>query len=127
MYPDSTLTLISLNGTFSSKRVAVPESQQILVGRLTDPNDVNYIPKFNSKVVSRNHAAFVQQGGKVRTCRVGASRAPILPLRTCRSPIGAAPQFFIKDVGSASGTFLQNPRFGDKPYRLSEQVRRRIG
>ena len=27
----------------------------------------------------------------------------------------------MKDAGSSSGTFLQNPRFGDKPYRLSDQ------
>lgn len=66
MYPDATLKLVSLNGTFATKSVAIPEGQSILIGRLTDPQDLATIPKFASKVVSRNHASLSHQGGRVR-------------------------------------------------------------
>lgn len=94
LFPESTVTLTSLNGTFTTKRVAVPEGQGIFFGRLMDSNDVASVPRFNSKVVSRQHAILSQP---------------------------TAGRWQIKDAGSSSGTFLQNQRFGDQPYRLSEQ------
>eukprot|EP00160_Parvularia_atlantis_P014520 Unigene3665_Nuclearia_a/m.11167 Unigene3665_Nuclearia_a/g.11167 ORF Unigene3665_Nuclearia_a/g.11167 Unigene3665_Nuclearia_a/m.11167 type:complete len:323 (+) Unigene3665_Nuclearia_a:255-1223(+) len=94
LYPESTVTLTSLNGTFAPKRVAVPEGQGIFLGRLMDNNDPPSVPRFNSKVVSRQHAILSQP---------------------------TAGRWQIKDAGSSSGTFLQNQRFGDQPYRLSEQ------
>lgn len=94
LYPESTVVLTSMNGTFSPKRAAVPEGQSIFMGRLMDNNDVATVPRFNSKVVSRQHCVLSQP-------TVG--------------------RWQIKDAGSSSGTFLQNQRFGDQPYRLSEQ------
>jgi len=95
-FPDSTVTLVSLNDAFSPKRVAIPEGKTVVFGRLTsDSTDSPVIPKFQSKVVSRQHCILTYQGGK----------------------------FLIKDTGSSSGTFLLSARFGDNPYRLSEQGR----
>jgi hypothetical protein len=94
LYADATIVLNPINGTFTQKKVAIPEGKSISFGRLTqDITDSPILPKFQSKVVSRQHCSIFNNGGK----------------------------FFVKDTGSSSGTFLQNPRFGDKPYRLSEQ------
>lgn len=93
-YPNATITLTSLNGTFQTKKVAIPDGKTAILGRLAQENqDSPTVPKFVSKVVSRQHAIISHINGK----------------------------WFIKDAGSSSGTFLQNPRFGDHPYRLSEQ------
>ena len=99
---ESTLVLTSTNGTFSTKMVAVPEGQLVSIGRLTDPTDSDIVPKFVSAVVSRKHAAFTQQSGKVRllcdprgfanVCRDGISfTSRISGPRRARSSLTARP------------------------------------
>jgi len=93
-FPEYTLILSSLNQTFLPKKVACPDSKTVVFGRLPqDVADLPTVPKFQSKVVSRQHCSIYCNTGK----------------------------FYVKDMGSSSGTFLQNQKFGDKPYRLSEQ------
>ena len=64
----STLTLLPHNNQFAPKRVAVPDGETVVIGRLADPAaDHPAVPLFASRIVSRRHALLSQHNGKVPT------------------------------------------------------------
>jgi pSer/pThr/pTyr-binding forkhead associated (FHA) protein len=81
-----TVTLIPENGSFQGKRTVIV-SQPITLGRLMENQEqqtTNFL-RFNSKVVSRQHARLLQQDGKVllRFATNYSSTSKIL-----RAPVG---------------------------------------
>ena len=69
------LMVMPENGSFTGKKV-INLVQPVIIGRLMDGQDANApnTLKFNSKVVSRNHARLSYRDGKVRLTMAGNPR-----------------------------------------------------
>jgi pSer/pThr/pTyr-binding forkhead associated (FHA) protein len=65
-HPAATLTLLPHNDQFAPKRVAVPEGEAVVVGRLlAGGTDDPAVPLFPSQLVSRKHALLAHRNGRV--------------------------------------------------------------
>jgi pSer/pThr/pTyr-binding forkhead associated (FHA) protein len=99
--PDTAiLELLPENNSFSEKKI-IQLSQPVIIGRATDGNDTGTATsiKFNSKVVSRMHARFIYQDGRVFNFY---------------SALIKFAQYYVQDTKSSSGTYVNLKRLSEQ-------------